>query len=72
MEGFNDPFFNASTPSLDSNRWDLSKLEFKLPIFVFARYALQGLSWFEAAVLRDRGGGGDIRRWQERAGKRLG
>ena len=74
MEGFNDPFFNSSTPSKDYSRskWDLANLEFKLPIFFFARYALQGLSWLEAAVLRDRGSGGDVRRWQERAGKRLG
>jgi etoposide-induced 2.4 mRNA len=74
MESFNDPFFNSSTPSKDYSRskWDLNSLEFKLPIFFFARYALQGLSWLEAAVLRDRGSGGDVRRWQERAGKRLG
>lgn len=76
MESFNDPFFDSSTPSKDFNRskwqWDLANLEFKLPIFFFARYALQGLSWLEAAVLRDRAGGGDVRRWQERAGKRLG
>jgi hypothetical protein len=47
-------------------------MEFKAPIFFFARYALEGLGWFEAAVLRDRGVGSDVRRWQERAGKRLG
>lgn len=71
-ESFNDPFFTSSTPSRDFAKWDLQKLEFKLPIFFFARYALEGLSWFEAAFLRDRGGGADVRRWQERAGKRLG
>lgn len=76
MDGFagNDPFFNSSTPSRDFSlsKWDLQNFEFRLPIFFFARYALDGLSWFEAAFLRDRGGGSDVRRWQERAGKRLG
>jgi hypothetical protein len=72
MDSFNDPFFNSSTPSRDFRKWDLQNLEFRLPIFFFARYALDGLSWFEAAFLRDRGGGSDVRRWQERAGKRLG
>lgn len=72
MDSFNDPFFNSSTPSRDFRKWDFQNLEFKLPIFFFARYALDGLSWFEAAFLRDRGGGSDVRRWQERAGKRLG
>lgn len=72
-----DPFFTSSTPARDfaRARWDLSKMEFRIPIFVFARYAIEGLRWLEAAVLRDRAGGalgGDVRRWQERAGKRMG
>lgn len=40
-----------------------------VPLFVMARYALQGLEWLEAALLRDRG---EARRagLKERMGKR--
>jgi etoposide-induced 2.4 mRNA len=64
-----DPFFNSSTPSRSVSRWKAVQRP-KLPIFFFARYALDGLRWLEAALLRDRKGS-SVRRWEERAGRRL-
>ncbi|CAD6583257.1 MAG: hypothetical protein TREMPRED_003512 [Tremellales sp. Tagirdzhanova-0007] len=46
-----NPFF-ASTGSVGPREW---KLEPKLPIFFFARFALEGLAWLEHAVGRERG-----------------
>ncbi len=47
------------------------KLEPKLPIFFFARFALDGLGWVEQAVSRDRVVGRRSFSTKERPGKRL-
>ncbi len=60
----NNPFFASAGPT----EW---KLEPKLPIFFFARFALVGLAWVEQAVGRDRGAGRRSFATKERPGKRL-
>ena len=63
----NNPFF-ASTSAVGSSQW---KLEPKLPIFFFARFALEGLAWLEQAVGRERRPRSRSSSGKERPGKRL-
>jgi len=67
QHNLNDPFFSG--PSLSSpSQW---RFEPKVPIFFFAQYAMKGVSWLEAAVLRDRGAMRTGFAGKERPGKRL-
>ncbi|WVW83790.1 hypothetical protein I302_105811 [Kwoniella bestiolae CBS 10118] len=54
----NDPFF-ANQPNPSSSHSTLRRrkgIEFRLPIFWLASYALEGVKWLEIAVARDRSG----------------
>lgn len=61
---------------MTSAEWDVTQILGQgkyIPIFFFARYAILALRWFEAAVLRDRGGRKrSLYMGKERPGKRLG
>ncbi|ORY32496.1 etoposide-induced protein 2.4-domain-containing protein [Naematelia encephala] len=63
--GLSNPFF-APLSSTPGNKWEW---EPRLPLFFFARYALEALGWLEVALGRERG----ARRFgTERSGKRAG
>lgn len=62
-----NPFFNPQETLARPGGW--RNFVPRIPLFVMARYALEGLEWLEAALLRDRG---EARRagLKERMGKR--